>query len=923
MRAAATRSGPPEGGILSYHCPETGPRGILAPSFQHKGNAMNATLRPIVFHVLAAASLAAVSAAAADIQPGDSPSATWQAIQTAIDAAANASPAGTVTLGEGTFRINAQLMVTGGVTVAGQGWTKTTIQQTTAGATARCATVSGGARLEGVTLTGGRLTEGWKHGAGVDLDGGTVSWCRITDNQCTARNSYGGGVHVNKGTIDHCIVDSNQAGTYTSGGGGIGTFSTFGPVVIDTCLVYGNTASVTEGDSSWSGGGGLGFFQSIPVVTIRNTTVVGNSAKGLGGGLRTVGNKVKLVNCIITGNEAETGDEISGDLANDSSHNFIGVDPRFADAANGDYRLDPRSLAIFAGAAREDGGTDLDGTAFASTPSLGCYEFTGTPTVNDPVFPYGTNVTFTPSVAVPLTCPNEGASIYYTLDGTEPTDAAATLYTEPIGLSATTTIKARAYKAGLNPSDAVTATYALGTAKPPVLGEVTVSPRSTSVAVSGEILSVGNNLATSCGVYFSYGTRQSRLGPETLVASGATDSFSFVVPGLDPETTYYYAISVSNDAQTAMFAAARGSFETTAEQALSPGETPAETRQAIQEAIDLAVPLTGTVVLGAGVFDIDAQLMVTGGVTLVGLGRDRTVIRQTSAVSTTSNDQATRVLTIDGGATVKNLTLTGGKVTGGNNQQGGGALIKDGTISWCCITNNSVYGNNSKYGGGVGFYKGHGQVDHCIIADNLASSMFGTAVAGGGIGGYEPNGTFLVDTCLVYGNRAVYLDNKNAPHVGHGGGIGFDLNRQNSEVVVRNTTIAGNTAGGEGASEVSEGGGVYTTNDSKSKFSMFNCIVAGNTTVGTNTTVKLNYADDVDHCLFDVAEDKLGEHSKVGDPKFVKPARGNYRLSSGSPALGVATWYEGIPEDLDRARRLKFPAAGCYEVQFCTIMILR
>lgn len=867
---------------------------------------------------LAALALAAGPASADPIQPAATPAATRQAIQAAIDAAANASPAGTVTLGAGTFQIDAQLMVTGGVTVVGQGWQNTVIRQTTSGATARCATVSGGARLEGVTLTGGRLTEGWKHGAGVDLDGGTVSWCRITDNQCTARNSYGGGVHVNAGTIDHCIVDSNQAGTYTSGGGGIGTFSTFGPVVIDTCLVYGNTASVTEGDSSWSGGGGLGFFQSIPVVTIRNTTVVGNSAKGLGGGLRTAGTKIKLVNCIITGNEAETGDEISGDLATDSSHNFIGVDPQFADAANGDYRLDPRSLAIFAGAAREGGGTDLDGNAFAATPSLGCYEFTGTPMVNDPVFPYGTNVTFTPSAAVPLTCPNDGASIYYTLDGSEPTDS-STLYIAPIALSATTTIKARAYKAGLTPSDAVSATYALGTAKPPVLGEVTVSPRATSVAVSGEILSVGNNLATSCGIYFSYGTRQSRLGPEKLIVSGATGSFSFVVPGLDPQTTYYYALSVSNDAQTAMYAVDRGSFETTAEQALRPGETPAATREAIQEAIDVAVPLAGTVVLGAGVFEIDAQLMVTGGVTLVGLGWDRTVVRQVASTATAS----TRVLTIDGGSTVKNLALTGGKVTGVNNQQGGGALVKDGTISWCCITNNSVYGNNSKYGGGVGFYQGHGQVDHCIVADNVVQSEFGTTAVGGGIGGWEPNGVFLVDTCLVYGNRAVYVDNKKQAHVGHGGGIGIDFNRQNAEVVVRNTTIAGNTAGGEGASEISEGGGVFTSNDSKTKFSMYNCIVAGNTTAGTNVTMSLQYAGDVDHCLFDVADDKIGEHSKVGDPKFVKPARGNYHLSSGSPALGVSAWYEGIPEDLDRARRLKNPAAGCYEVQFCTIMILR
>ncbi len=871
--------------------------------------------------LLTAASLTLATAAGAnDILPADSPAATRQAIQTAIDAAAIASPAGTVTLGAGTFEINAQLMVTGGVTLVGQGWANTTIKQTASGPAARCATVSGGARLEGVTLTGGRIDTGWKHGAGVDLDGGTVSWCRITDNRCTARNSYGGGVHINTGTIDHCIVDSNQAGTHTSGGGGIGTFSTLGPVVIDTCLVYGNTASVSEGDSTWSGGGGLGFFQSIPVVTIRNTTVVGNSAKGLGGGLRTVGNKVTLVNCIVAGNEAETGDEISGDLASGSSNNFIGGDPQFADAANGDYRLGPCSFAIFAGTARGDAGTDLDGTAFASPPSMGCYEFTGTPMVNAPVFPYGTNVTFHPTVAVPVTCPNDGASIHYTLDGTEPTDA-DTLYEGPIALSATTTIKVRAYKAGMDPSRVVEATYTCGDATPPVLGEVTVSPRATSATIAGEIASIGNNMATACDVYLAFSKRSSNLGAAKRIVSGATSSFTHVIPDLDQETTYYYELTIRNNAQTVLSASKRGSFTTTALGIGPIAGDAAATRSLIQAEIDtanLANPV-GTVYLASGLFEIDSQLMVTGGVRLVGRGWDRTIIKQTAATAAADK----RVMTIDGGSTVEHLAITGGKVTGVNNQQGGGALIKDGTISWCCITNNSVYGNNSKYGGGVGFYKGHGQVDHCIVADNLASSMFGTAVAGGGIGGCEPNGTFLVDTCLVYGNRAVYLDNKNAPHVGHGGGIGFDLNRQNSEVVVRNTTIAGNTAGGDGAAEVSEGGGVYTTNDSKSRFSMFNCIVAGNTTVNTNRTVKLDYAGGVDYCLFDIAADKLGEHSKVGDPKFVKPARGNYRLSPGSAAIGIGLWSAELPEDLDGLRRRRRPAVGCYETKGGTILILR
>lgn len=884
---------------------------------------MKTTTRPIVSLALAAASVAAFTASPvlADIQPQATAAATRQAIQNAIDLAAPIG--GTVTLGSGLFEIDAQLMVTGGVTVVGQGWTNTVIKQTTSGATARCATVSDGARLVGVTATGGCLTEGWKHGAGLDLDGGTVSWCRITDNKCTARNCYGGGVHINKGTIDHCIVDSNQAGTYTSGGGGIGIFSATGSIVIDTCLVYGNTASVTEGDSSWSGGGGLGFFQGIPVVTIRNTTVVGNSAKGLGGGVRTVGTKIKLVNCIVSGNTAENGDEISGDIATDSSNNFVGGDPQFVDAANGDYRLGPCSFAIFAGADRGDAGTDLDGVAFASPPSMGCYEFTGTPMVNAPVFPYGTNVTFHPTVAVPLTCPNEDASIYYTLDGSDPTDA-STLYEDPIELSATTTIKARAYKAGMNPSRVVEAIYAFGDPRPPVLGEMTVEPRATSATIAGEIVSIGNNMATACDVYLAFSKRQSNLGPANLIVSGATASFTYVIPDLDQETTYYYELTVKNNAQTMMKTSKRGSFTTTALGLLPIAGDPAATRGLIQAEIDaanLANPV-GTVYLATGLFEIDSQLMVTGGVRVVGRGVDRTIIKQTA--TTAAADK--RVMTIDGGSTVEHLTMTGGKVTGINYQYGGGALVHDGTISWCCITNNQVTGNNTKYGGGVCFVEGHGgQIDHSIVADNLASTAFGPDVGGGGIGVYKPFGPVTVESCLVWGNRAVLSNaNDGRNHMGRGGGIGVDLQSQPNAVAIRNTTIAGNAAGEAGCPDgLSKGGAVFTTGDSKSKFAMKNCLVACNTTACTNVTMSLQYADAVDYCLFDVADDKIGAHSKVGNPGFVNLAKGNCHLSPTSAAIGIGQWYEGIPEDLDGIRRRRKPAVGCYETRGGTILILR
>lgn len=57
----------------------------------------------------------------------------------------------------------------------------------------------------------------------------------------------------------------------------------------------------------------------------------------------------------------------------------------------------------------------------------------------------------------------EGASIYYTTNGSEPTNA-STVYTAPFNVSATTTVKAIAYETGKNPSSVATATYTLVTA---------------------------------------------------------------------------------------------------------------------------------------------------------------------------------------------------------------------------------------------------------------------------------------------------------------------------------------------------------------------------------------------------------------------------------------------------------------------------
>lgn len=52
---------------------------------------------------------------------------------------------------------------------------------------------------------------------------------------------------------------------------------------------------------------------------------------------------------------------------------------------------------------------------------------------------------------VSMTCPTEGATIRYTLDGTEPTET-STEYTTPVNINATTTVKAKAWKDGMTAS---------------------------------------------------------------------------------------------------------------------------------------------------------------------------------------------------------------------------------------------------------------------------------------------------------------------------------------------------------------------------------------------------------------------------------------------------------------------------------------
>ena len=181
-----------------------------------------------------------------------------------------------------------------------------------------------------------------------------------------------------------------------------------------------------------------------------------------------------------------------------------------------------------------------------------------------------------------------------------------------------------------------------------------------------------------------------------------------------------------------------------------PAETPSDNVTAIQAAIDAAaiLPDPGTVTLGEGLFEIDSQLMVTGGVTLVGQGWDKTILKR--VVETPNGDS--RVVWVDDGATVSHVAITGGSLNlPGGWSWGAGAFVANGTISWCCVTNNTsgVDGTSNNYGGGVGFGDGKGKIDHSIVADNVVRGL--QTSFGGGIAIRHPTGDVTIDTCLISG----------------------------------------------------------------------------------------------------------------------------------------------------------------------------
>lgn len=113
-----------------------------------------------------------------------------------------------------------------------------------------------------------------------------------------------------------------------------------------------------------------------------------------------------------------------------------------------------------------DGGTAQSTLTFATTAKRAFlddikiyYGETSTTQVEQPEFIPSNGTTFVDNLTVTASCSTEGAIIYYTTDGNNPTTVSEVFPVGGLEITKTTTLKAIAVKDGLDNSEVVTATY--------------------------------------------------------------------------------------------------------------------------------------------------------------------------------------------------------------------------------------------------------------------------------------------------------------------------------------------------------------------------------------------------------------------------------------------------------------------------------
>ncbi len=788
---------------------------------------------------------------------GESWAAAKQTIQAAVDLTTDGD---TVWVTNGTYNITAQISITNGITVRSVNGRDVTTVRRDSGNTRVLYIDHADATLEGFTVTNGNLDN---HGAGIYLNAGTVSSCRITGNtipdykgrhgagmyvgaagvvsnsvivgNTADRQNSGGGIFLDGGIVRNSLIATNTTGVSQSTRGG-GIYSTSADSLVENSIIRGNTCGNLDGGGFYGRGtlrnclivdntaqrNGGGVFAGMGTLVIENCTIADNYAQVVGGGVhRSHAHYVTLTirNSIVYGNTSggdsnpNYGDgtfSYSCAIPLPAGDGNTAADPLFVDPEAGDYRVRPGSSAI--NNAETLGwmsdAVDLEGNnrILGDGPDIGAYEF-----VAGGALQMGF-VADTPKGPAPLT-----ATFTVYVSGDDLSGLSYAWDFENTGDNDT---------AGAD-KDVVAHDYPAG--------RYSVRLTVTTDGESAELVRTGYIIASPAQLYV------------------ATDGLN--------QAPYTNWTDAATTVQAALELAGHGS----------------------------------RITVSNGLYNVATRNLVVNEAIMLesANGSDYTTLRRSSGT--------TRVIYVDH----PDAVLDGFTIRDGANVHGAGVYLNKGTVQNCVIRNNTIGNYVYPYGGGMAVAPG-GVVSNCLITANSVGAdsrgagiwLFGGTVINstivsnstGSAGTIHGGGIFSTSSESLTLNSFI-LDNACQRHDG-GGYYGSGT--------LRNCLIAGNTA-------ARNGGGVFASGT----LIIENCTISENHAVGTgggtqggtikNSIIYGNIApanpatDNYSGGTFTYSLSTPkpdGDGNIEDDPLFVDSDAGDYRLQVNpvvSPAIDAGT----------------------------------